>query len=186
VTTNTSNQINGIDVGALQGAIDAIRENPGAGQTRWAIRSEWVGGTRTDHHVEHNEIGGQPTHRRFTMRVDEPLELCGSNEYPNPQEYLLSALNGCMMVGYAAVAALMGIELDRLEVEVTGDIDLRGFLGIEEDVACGYESLRQTVRVSADVPRERLEQLHANVLRTSPNFFNVTRAIPTRSELVIE
>jgi len=182
----TRTLINGIDVEALRASIDAIRENPAAGQSRWAIRSEWVGGTRTDHHVENNEIGGQPTNRRFTMRVDEPLELCGSNEYPNPQEYLLSALNGCMMVGYAAVAALMGIELDRLEVEVSGDIDLRGFLGIEEEAACGYESLRQTVRISADVPNEQLEQLHAAVLRTSPNYFNVTRAIPTRSELVIE
>ncbi|MHC4407644.1 MAG: OsmC family protein [Planctomycetota bacterium] len=184
--TNTSTRINGIDVDALQGAIAAIRENPAAGQSRWAIRSEWVGGTRTDHHVEGSEIGGQATNRRFTLRVDEPLELCGSDEYPNPQEYLLSALNGCMMVGYAAVAALMGIQLDRLEVEVSGNIDLRGFLGIDEEVACGYESLQQTVRVSADVPNEQLEQLHAAVLRTSPNFFNVTRAIPTRSELVIE
>ena len=185
MSTNTSNLINGIDVDALRGAIDAISQDPAAGQSRWAIRSEWVGGARSDHHIEGTEIGGERLDRRFTLSIDEPLELCGTNEYANPQEYLLSALNGCMMVGYVAVAALMGIELTRLEVETTGDIDLRGFLGIDASVAAGYESLQQTVRIAADVPDEQLQQLHAIVLATSPNYFNVTRAIPTRPELVI-
>ena len=80
------------------------------------------------------------------------------------------------------VDALMGIELTRLEVETTGDIDLRGFLGIDASVAAGYESLQQTVRIAAD---EQLQEMHAVVLATSPNYFNVTRAIPTRPELVI-
>jgi len=186
MSTNTTNKLNGIDVEALQGAIAAVAKNPAAGATTWHVRSEWAGGARSDHYVEGTRIGGEDLDRRFTLRADEPYELCGTNEYPNPQEYLMAGLNACMMVGYSAVAALMGIELKKLEVELSGDIDLRGFFGIDPSVARGYESLRQTVRISADATREQLEQLHATVLDTSPNFFNVTRAIPTRSDLVIE
>lgn len=177
--------VNGIDVEALRGAIAAIEADTAAAATHWKIASTWRGGTRTDHSVDGIEIGGTRIERRFDLSVDEPLELCGTNKYANPQEYLLSALNACMMVGYAAGAALMGIELSKLEVEVEGDIDLRGFLGIDATVAAGYEGLRQTVRIDGDGTPEQFEKLHAIVQATSPNYFNVTKAVPTASRLVI-
>jgi len=177
---------NGIDVVALGEAINGIRGDRALGQTSWAIRSVWQGGTRSDHHVEGFTIGGQFVARPFTIRIDEPHELTGTNQYANPQEYLLSAMNACMMVGYAAVAALMGIELDSLEVRTSGDIDLRGFLGIDAEVAPGYESLEQTVHIASDASPEKLRELHEIVKRTSPNFFNITRAVPVHSKLVIE
>ncbi|MHC4955921.1 MAG: OsmC family protein [Planctomycetota bacterium] len=185
-TQETKTIVNGIDVEALQGAIDQISENPAAGQTNWAVRSEWKGGTQTEHHVETAEIGGEEIARGFTLKIDEPHELCGTNTEANPQEYLLSAINACMMVGYSAVAALMGIELEKLEVTLEGDIDLRGFLAIDESVPNGYESLRQTVRISSNASPEALQRLHEAVLATSPNYFNVTQAIPTNSKLIIQ
>lgn len=177
---------NGIDVVALGGAINAIRADQSLGQTKWNVRSEWKGGTRSDHHVEGFTIGGQFVQRPFTIRIDEPLELTGTNQYANPQEYLLSAMNACMMVGYAAVSALMGIELTSLEVRTSGDIDLRGFLGIEASVPAGYENLEQSVHILSNAAPEKLRELHDIVKRTSPNFFNITRAIPVNSKLVIE
>ena len=186
MSISTKTTRNGIDLEALQGAIDAITENPAAGMTRWAVRSEWKGGTRTDHNVDGYEIGGERVERPFTLKVDEPLELCGTNEYANPQEHLLAAVNACMMVGYSAVAALMGIELESLQVELKGDIDLRGFLAIDESVANGYEGLEQTVRISAPgASAEELAKLHETVLATSPNFFNITKAVPTNSRLEV-
>jgi len=182
----TTEHPNGIDTGALRGAIEAIVENPASGQTRWSVRSEWKGGTRTDHHIAAYEIGGEHIERPFTLRIDQPHELHGTNEYANPQEFLLSAVNACMMIGYAAVGALMGIELTSLEIELEGDIDARGFLGLDESVANGYESLRQRVRIAGNASPEELRKLHETVLATSPNFFNITNAIPTNSELVIE
>ena len=178
-------RLNGIDLEALRGAIAAITQDPAKGQTHWRVTSRWMGGTRTDHAIEHATIGGAPMARSFVLKVDEPFELCGTNQHPNPQEVLLSAINACMMVGYSAVAALMGIRLTRLEVELSGDIDLRGFLGIDARVTPGYERLKQTVRIAAEAPREALERLHAVVKATSPNYFNITHAVPTASELVI-
>jgi uncharacterized OsmC-like protein len=185
-TTLTHTTVNGIDTAALQGAIDAISTDPAKGQTHWCVTSRWAGGTRSDHHVESCRIGGQEIPRSFTLRVDEPLELCGTNQFANPQEYLQSALNACMMVGYVAVAALMGVKLTKLEVRTSGDIDLRGFLGIDPSVANGYNRLQQTVTLAGDGSPEQLAKIHETVKATSPNFYNLTRAIPVNSKLVLE
>lgn len=178
--------INGINVTALQGAVDAIKSDPAQAHTTWRIHSRWVGGTRADHHVEGCQIGGAFIKRPFVIKSDEPLELVGTNQYANPQEYLLAGLNACMMVGYAAVAALMGIELTKLEVETTGDIDLRGFLGLSKDVPPGYRKLEQTVHIAGNATPEQFAKLHETVHATSPNFFNITHAIPTNSRMVVE
>jgi uncharacterized OsmC-like protein len=186
MTTLTTHTVNKIDVTALQTAIDTIRMNPDAGQTRWTIHSTWMGGTRSDHEVRGFAIGGEHVERGFTIRIDEPHQLCGTNQYANPQEYLLAALNACMMVGYSAVSALMGVKLTRLQVTTTGDIDLRGFLGLDPEVAPGYEQLQQEVRIAGDATPEQFRQIHEIVKKTSPNFFNITRAVRTNSRMVVE
>jgi uncharacterized OsmC-like protein len=178
--------VNGIDVAALRETVRAIEAAPALGMTRWSVRSRWMGGTRTDHEVRTATIGDAQVARGFTLHVDEPLELCGTNLHPNPQEVLMSALNACMMVGYSAVSALMGIRLTRLEIDLEGDIDLRGFLGIDPAVKPGYDHLRQTVRIAADASPEAIERVHAVVKATSPNWFSLTTAIPVRSTLVVE
>ncbi len=183
--TMTKSIVNGINTTDLQGAIDAISANPANGQTHWCVTSRWLGGTRSDHHIESCRIGDTEVARQFTLSTDEPLELCGTNQYANPQEYLLSALNACMMVGYAAVAARMGVKLTKVEVRTTGDIDLRGFLGIDPSVPAGYESLQQRVLLAGDGTPEQMAKIHEIVKATSPNYFNVTRAVPTVSRLVI-
>lgn len=178
--------INGIDAQALQQTIDAIKADPGKGATNWQIHSRWMGGTRSDHHVAGCSIGGGFIPRPFVISIDEPRELCGTNQFANPQEYLLAAMNACMMVGYAAVAALMGIRLTKLEVRTEGDIDLRGFLGLNTSVPAGYPELRQTVTIAGDGTPEQFARLHETVQATSPNFYNITRAVPTRPRLVVE
>src|SRR4051794_27323413 len=70
---------NGINVTALKETIDAVRANPAVGQTSWSVQSRWVGGTRSDHEVNGCTIGGRNVERRFTIRADEPIELCGTN-----------------------------------------------------------------------------------------------------------
>lgn len=184
--THSTTIRNGIDTAALAGAAVGIRDNPANGQTRWAIASRWVGGTRSDHDVSSYELAGKEIPRSFTIRVDEPHELCGTNRYANPQEYLLAALNACMIVGFSAVAALAGIAITRLEIRTEGDIDLRGFLGLEPAIKPGYPYLTQTIHITADASPHQLRQLHDVVKSRSPNFFNLVNAIPVDSRLVIE
>jgi uncharacterized OsmC-like protein len=185
-TTIEDAQLNGLDVEYLTNAIEAITGDPAKGQTHWQVTSRWRGGTRSDTSVKTYTIGGQRVAKDFTIRIDEPYELGGTNQFANPQEYLLAALNACMIVGYTAVCALQGIKLDELSIETEGDIDLRGFLGIDTTVRPGYESLRYTVRIKGDATPEQFEKVHEVVKATSPNRFNVATAIALKSTLVVE
>jgi len=74
-------------------------------------------------------------------------------------DLLLGALSACAQLTCQMVAAAMGIETERIEVTVEGDLDLRGTLGIAKDVPVGFESIR--VRFDIDAPHATEEQLHA-------------------------
>jgi uncharacterized OsmC-like protein len=178
--------VNGIDTGALKQAIETIGADPAMGQTRWQVASHWRGGTRSDTRVTQYHIGGEKIDKDFTIQIDEPLELCGSNRFPNPQEYLMAALNACMMVGFTALCALEGIELEELRIDTEGDIDLRGFLGLDANVRPGYDQLRQTLVVRGNGTPEQFERIHAMVMKTSPNYFNLTTSIPVNGRLMVE
>jgi hypothetical protein len=81
---------------------------------------------------------------------------------------------------------MRGITLTRLEIETTGEIDLRGFLGIDPAVPPGYESLSYTVRLRGGGTREQFAEIHEAVMATSPNFYNVANAVALKPTLVVE
>ena len=111
--------------------------------------SNIVNGVDTDAiHTLIDDVDGDPAKGMTHWR--EPLEIGGGNAYANPQEYLLAALNACMIVGYTALCALQGIALEKLEITTEGDIDLRGFFGLDPAVPAGYRELQSRVVISAD------------------------------------
>jgi len=178
--------VNGVNVDDLFALIDGVKQNPAAGKTSWHVASTWQGQTRSRAEVTGFAIGGQQVGRRFAIDIDEPLELGGSNRFANPQEHLIAALNACMMVGYVAQCAVRGITLENLEIETTGDIDLRGFLGIDPAVPNGYTSLSYTVRIKGDGTPEQFADVHEAVMATSPNFYNLSRPVGLMPTLVVE
>lgn len=178
--------VNGIDVGALTDVIRQIEDDPAKGEVEFRVTTAWQGQTRSETTVESYTIGGEEVPRRFTLAVDEPFELLGENTAPNPQEVLMSALNACMMVGYVAGAAVKGVTLESVQIETEGQLDLRGFLGIDDRVRPGYESIQYTVRIKGDGTPEQFEEIHETVIRTSPNYFNVSRPIRLDARLEIE
>lgn len=180
------NRVNGIDLDALNGVIRDIKADPSKGIVGFKVTSAWKGQTRSQATVESFRIGGQEVKRRFQINVDEPFELLGENTAANPQEMLMTALNACIMVGYVAGAAVNGITLEQLEIETEGELDLRGFLGIDAHVRPGYESVRYTVRIKGNGTPEQFRQIHENVCRTSPNYFNVSQPVRIDSTLVVE
>jgi uncharacterized OsmC-like protein len=176
--------VNGIDVEALGAVVDQVSRDPSKGLVAFHVTSAWKGQTLSESVVESYTIGGQKVPRRFAMRIDEPLELLGTNTAPNPQEMLMAALNACMMVGYVAGASIAGIRLDSVEIDTDGQLDLRGFLGIDPQVPAGYETLRYTVRIKGDGTPEQFRAIHETVMKTSPNYFNLSR--PIRLEATLE
>lgn len=184
--TKTTPNLNGIDVEALAGVIKEIRQDPSKGIVEFHVQSAWKGQTRSETTVESYRIGGQEVQRRFAVQVDEPLELLGENTAPNPQEMLMTALNACIMVGYVVGASVEGIALEKVEVETRGQLDLRGFLGIDPSVRPGYESIQYTVRLKGNGTEEQFRKIHETVRRTSPNYFNVAQPIRLDAELIVE
>ena len=185
-TTTEPPRVNGLDVDALAQVIEDFGKDPAKGMVRFRVTSGWRGQTRSEAVVESCMIGGEEVKRRFVMPVDEPLELLGGNTAPNPQEMLMAALNACVMVGYVAGAAMRGIRLEKVEIETTGELDLRGFLGIADDVVPGYESIQYTVRIKGDGTPEQFREIHDTVIKTSPNYFNIARPVRIDADLLVE
>jgi hypothetical protein len=85
-----------------------------------------------------------------------------------------------------AQCAVRGIALESLVIETEGEIDLRGFLGIDPTVTKGYESLRYKVRIKGNGTKEQFAEIHEAVMATSPNFYNLSRAVGLKPTLVVE
>lgn len=181
----TRNIVNGIDCDAVGEVVQAIGENPAAALVRFSVATRWTGQTGSTTTVKAIELGGETIERDFVIHADEPEELLGGNTAPNPQELLMAAVNACMTVGYVAGAALGGITLDKLEIETSGQLDLRGFLGLDASVPPGYEQLDYVVRIAGNGTREQFEEIHRNVMATSPNYFNMARPIRMNGKLAI-
>lgn len=184
-TAQNASLINGVDPTAVRELVAAIDENPANAHTSWSVTNRWENGNVQQITVNPGTIGSQRVDRPFTFKVDEPLELGGTNTAPNPQDYLLAGMNACILTTYVDNAALLGIRLESIEIESHGDIDLRGLFGWE-GVAPSYDDITYTIRVKADATPEQLQEIHDAVKRTSPNYHNIARAIALKAKLVVE
>jgi uncharacterized OsmC-like protein len=176
-------RINGLDLNALGEVVEAIEKDAGQAKVSFDVATRWTGQTRSESIVDGFTIGGERVKRSHKIVADEPCELLGSDGAPNPQELLMAALNACMTVGYVAGAALKGITLEKLEIRTSGKLDLRGFLGLDDQVPPGYESIQYEVAISGDGTAEQFEEIHQTVMKTSPNYFNFNRPIRMEGSL---
>jgi hypothetical protein len=177
--------INGINVDNLFALIPGIKQDAAKGKTNWRVTTTWQGQARSRARVEDFGIGGERVPRLFSIDIDEPCELGGTNQFANPQEHLIAALNA-MTVGYVAQCAVRGITLESLKIETDGEIDLRGFLGLDPSVLPGYENLSYIVRIKGSGTNEEFATIHEAVMATSPNFHNVARPVALKPTLVVE
>ena len=70
-----------------------------------------------------------------------------------------------------------------VEIRTRGELDLRGFLGLSDEVAPGYEAIDYDVRIKGDGTPEQFEEIHQTVMKTSPNYFNFSRPIRMNGSL---
>jgi uncharacterized OsmC-like protein len=167
----TINTVNGIDLDVLQATVHAIEEDPGLGKCKFRASNKWVSGNHNRTRITGFYGAKQEMEHKqpFELHADEPPVLAGHDEAPNPVEHLLNALAACMTTGMVAHAAVRGIHIEELESELEGDLDLRGFLGLSDEVPRGYTNIRVTFKVKADTENmERLRRLteYSPVLNT--------------------
>jgi uncharacterized OsmC-like protein len=97
-------------------------------------------------------------------------------------DMLLEALAACAGVTLRAVATSLEIELDDGSVQVEGDLDFRGTLGIDRDVPVGFQSIRVTFDLSTDATDEQL----ATLLRLTQRYCVVYQTLAAAPELSFE
>ena len=117
--------------------------------------------------------------RDFEFVVDEPSSLGGTDDGPNPVEYLIGAWAGCLNVVIHTVGEERGIDLERVEIDIEGDLDPRKFLGIDEDPRAGYREINARIEVESDADEEALEALAAEVKERCPVGDNIENSTPT-------
>ena len=130
-------------------------------------------------------MAGERIARSHKIVADEPCELLGTNSAPNPQELLMSAVNACMTVGYVAGAAIRGIALDILEIDTKGQARPARLPRPQREVPPGYEAIDYEVRIKGDGTPEHFEAIHQTVMKTSPNYFNMSRPIRMNPKLSV-
>lgn len=175
--------VNGVDTQTLMATVNAIKNDPGLGACHFRTRNVWLSGnhnrsTVTGFFGARQEIAHQQT---FTMDADEPAILAGNDQGANPVEHLLHALASCLTTSMVAHAAVRGIEVEELESQLEGDIDLRGFLGLDATVPKGYTAIRVTFRAKA--PAENLARLY-ELAQFSPVFNTLSQG--TRVDVKVE
>jgi uncharacterized OsmC-like protein len=177
--------INGVDLDTLKSTVSAIQQDPELGASRFRATNTWLSGnhnrsTVTGFYGAKQEIAHRQT---FTMDADEPALLAGHDAGANPVEHLLHALASCLTTSMVAHAAVRGIEIEELESELEGDIDLRGFLGLAPDVPRGYTEIRANFRVKARP--EDLDRIRELAL-FSPVFNTITQSARVLVDVVLK
>jgi uncharacterized OsmC-like protein len=151
-TTQIKTVTNGIDCESLEQTVKAIQDDPKLGNSTFRIRNTWISGGHNQTRVQCFTAAGQELFHKynFDLQADEPETLGGTDLAPNPVEHLLNALAACMTTSIVAHAALRGIEITQVESLLEGDIDLRGFMGLDSKVPKGYQNIRVTFRIKTD------------------------------------
>lgn len=97
--------------------------------------------------------------RGFTVHMDEPEHLGGTDKAMNPVELLLSSLGGCLTISIAAFSKAVHVDLKDVRVNVSGDIDLDGFLGVNKNVRPGFNQIRYDIELVSDSSEVKLNKL---------------------------
>jgi uncharacterized OsmC-like protein len=146
---------------------DAYRTEPGSARVTFRSSSSLGEGMRSDVAI-----------REHAFVIDEPPALGGEDAGPTPVEVVLAALGSCQEITYRAYATAMGIELDGVAVSVEGDIDLRGFFGVDDSVRAGYEQMRVVVNIESSASDEDIKRLQNAVNAHCPVLDMLVKPVP--------
>ena len=178
--------INGINTDVVRQVMKEVAADHSKGKVKFQVATTWTGQTRMETKVESYVIGGQKVVRSHKIVIDEPPELMGRDESANPQEMLMAAFNSCVMVGYTVGASMKGITLQKLVIETEGELDLRGFLGLDAKVKPGYDTIHYRVYIKGNGTEAQFQEIHEAVCATSPNRFNLAQPIKLDAKLIVE
>ncbi|MBD2232426.1 OsmC family protein [Phormidium tenue] len=185
-TTEQVYTINGFAPSGVTELVAAIQQDAAQAQMAFHAATTWVDGTRSLTRMTSFDWAGQPYARNFSLTIDEPEELGGTNMGPNPQEVLLAGVNSCIMATFVEFCSVEGIRLEKVEIHSTGTLDVRGMLKLDESIQAGYQDMRWTLTVKGDATPEKFQQMYEATIASSPNFWNLANPVKIVPSLQVE
>jgi uncharacterized OsmC-like protein len=175
---------NGVNVDRLMAAIEAVKKDPQNGKLTFTVRTDWKGGLTSQHTTSSYVVGKergqhQKTH---TLLTDEPKEILGDDKGISPAETILSSLAACLSVGYAANAAAMGIDIEELKFEISGNGNLEGFMNLGSSRP-GLSDIFVKTYVKSKAPAAKLQELHDYVNSHSPIWDTICNPVKITSQI---
>ena len=160
---------NGVNVGALMEAREALSATPEAAQFTWRATCHWVKGTHSYSEIEgYYGLGEEQRHKkRFTFDADHPETFAADDQGATPVEYVLVGLASCLTTGVASVAQHRNIQLHSVKAMIEGDMDVQGVLGMDKGVRNGFESINVIFEIKAYASHEEIEALVAQSQKRS-------------------
>ncbi|HET8588352.1 MAG TPA: OsmC family protein [Nakamurella sp.] len=111
----------------------------------------------------HDAVASTIALGEYRVEVDEPPSLGGADTAPNPVQYYLASLLSCQIVTYRFWADRLGLRIDRITATAEGDLDVRGFFGLDDAVRAGFTEVRVNVDIAGPDDAERYRELHRAV-----------------------
>jgi uncharacterized OsmC-like protein len=173
----TNNPVNnGVNVGALLGAREALTKAPEAAQFKWRATVKWVNGTFSRSTVEgFYGLGAEQKHKtQFTFDADHPEVFASEDRGATPVELVLAGLASCLTAGVAAVAQLREIQLRSVSATLEAGMDIRGILGADTDVRNGFDGIKVTYKIDADASPDDIKALVAQSQKRSAVYDIIT------------
>jgi uncharacterized OsmC-like protein len=181
----TMTMMNGVDVSRLTATIAAIRQEPEIAKFQFRLKNAWVDGgeNRSIVHDFHAAKAEQAHARPFVLVNDEPDPLLGADQAPNPVEYVLHALAGCLTTSLVYHAAARGMAVEGVRTSFEGDLDVHGLLGMSKHIRRGYSQIRVSFEIDGDFSDEEKMELVKMAEAHSPVFDMVTNGVPVACAL---
>lgn len=179
----TTSVINGVNLKRLSDIITLIYAQPELAHFNFRLSNQWVdGGYNQSVIKDFYGAGGEDTTREtpFIVSNDEPEVLLGTDLSPNPLEFLLHALAGCITTSMVYHAAAHGYKIDGIKTSLEGNLDLKGFLGLDGDIRPGFKEIHIRIDLDGDLTDQQKEEIVQFGSSFSPVFDMVTTGVPVR------
>jgi uncharacterized OsmC-like protein len=189
VTVTTDTIRNGVDTGRMFATLDLIKQQPELAKFQFRATNRWLGGAHNRSSIkDFYAAGGEDTSRSEGFEIDagEPAILLGTDTGANPAEYLLHALAACLTTTIVYVAAARKVELTSVESTLTGDMDVRGALGVDDEPRNGFEHISVSFRVSGNASEDKLREVVERAKKRSAVYDMVTNGVPVAVEVVTD
>jgi uncharacterized OsmC-like protein len=186
VSATTSTIRNGVDTATMFATLDLIKNRPELAKFQFRASNRWIDGAHNRSTIKgFYAAGGEDASRPEGWELDagEPAILLGTDTGPNPAEYLLHALAACLTTSIVYVAAARKVKLTSVESALVGEMDVRGALGVSDEVRNGFERIAIVFRVTGEAPEEKLREVVERAKARSAVFDMVTNGVPVDVEV---